>query len=410
MKNIGSQLTIRSRKAVNPTIAIPFEIMQKVKYLVAKHPKECQWFHTVTRVEQNNSVYYELDGIYIPEQETSGAEVESSDIEVMNLYNAVKETLGFDFATATKEEIDSYNDIVTKINVWCHSHVNMNPGPSSVDHTTFDKRIKLAIDGGVTEPQIMLIFNKKNEYSSMVFDPLYDLYFTNVPVIIDYPEVDYSDIDEALKSKIKIRKPVKNKFNSIKPTRPFSSAPSGQKKTHSTQRAGGTRYSQDSWIDYFSDDYGDGHWDYLIEREEKSSFRTNQNEQYLQYVPEIDSSEVDSILSRVRAINATNNNYSAVSLLMEEIEFILGYQNYGALNALLFGDDKDIATAYLSIGLANPEDESIERLQFQQNLLEGIIEPPTLIIDAINAISKIEFADTDNQALNVLDTYLSAIK
>jgi hypothetical protein len=375
MKNIGSQLTIRSRKAVNPTIAIPFEIMQKVKYLVAKHPKECQWFHTVTRVEQNNSVYYELDGIYIPEQETSGAEVESSDIEVMNLYNAVKETLGFDFATATKEEIDSYNDIVTKINVWCHSHVNMNPGPSSVDHTTFDKRIKLAIDGGVTEPQIMLIFNKKNEYSSMVFDPLYDLYFTNVPVIIDYPEVDYSDIDEALKSKIKIRKPVKNKFNSIKPTRPFSSAPSGQKKTHSTQR-----------------------------------FRTNQNEQYLQYVPEIDSSEVDSILSRVRAINATNNNYSAVSLLMEEIEFILGYQNYGALNALLFGDDKDIATAYLSIGLANPEDESIERLQFQQNLLEGIIEPPTLIIDAINAISKIEFADTDNQALNVLDTYLSAIK
>ena len=399
MFNNNRGLSIRSRVVVNPVLAMPFEVMQQVKYLVAKHPKECQWFHTVRRVEGNNGhVFYELDGLYIPDQITSGAEVESDGIEIMNLYEAVKQEMNFDFATATQEEIDAYNDVVTRMNVWCHSHVNMATNPSSTDEATFAKYVKLAIEGGVSEPQIMLIFNKKNEYCSRVFDPKYDLYFENVPITIDYPEVDYSSVDRALASKIKIRKPVATVTN-----RTYMTSSASQKKTTPTSHGiawGGDRDYKDldDWLSYYEEIYGE---------EVFSDFGPDSNVNSLQSFSKVIDYNTESIIKLVEEINNKNNNIRAVELLLEEIEFIAGDENYGALNALLFGDEQDMKKIYEYIGLQNTNCFQ-EKITFRQNLLEGMILPPSLMTEALDIINEIEYADDDGQAYLALDRFINA--
>lgn len=200
-----SKLEITYPKIENlaPILLIPREINEQIVYFVEKSKDECQWFHTVTKSVDNNNIVYRIDNLFIPKQIVSGAEVESlgntfEDLlkEIKAKYNNVRE---------------QYNPILQSLTCWSHSHVNMGVTPSGTDIDTFKQMIENGTKYNKTQPQVMMILNKKNDVFSQCYDPELNVLFKNLPVYIEEPyEVDYSYVEEAVKEKLipKVLKPI----------------------------------------------------------------------------------------------------------------------------------------------------------------------------------------------------------
>ena len=195
MKNHNKKLMVSTLNS--PRVVIDWQSLERLRYLVGKVPTECQWFHRVRKeVVDGDPVYY-ISDFYIPEQQVSGTTVES-DAEVMvKLANEVKERVGGFNA--------EFNEILSTLSCWCHSHVNMPCVPSGTDDTQFKEQITQAIDGGSMNPQMMIIFNKRDEYFIRVYEPETGLLFENVPLQFE-DNRDWPYISEAIKNKIKARK------------------------------------------------------------------------------------------------------------------------------------------------------------------------------------------------------------
>ena len=185
-----------------PIITIGHEGLQAIKHIVAIAPQEAQWFHTVEPItyrQSPNEVHLHLsDKIYIPTQNTSAAQVDSTSMMMMDFYKDLKEEY---------QDQSVVNEKLSLMTCWCHSHHNMAPNPSSQDDHQFNSFISLAQDQNSNSWQIMLIFNKKDQFYSRVYDPNTQLIHEGVPIHV-LSNYDFSYINNAAKTKFLKPKPL----------------------------------------------------------------------------------------------------------------------------------------------------------------------------------------------------------
>lgn len=207
MKNNGNFKLL----SCNPKIIMSHMDLEAVKHIVSIAPQEAQWFHRLEKITAGTSVYYRVYEMYIPEQYTSVAQVESDPQMMYKFYKELKEEHGSTQA----------NEIMSNLTAWCHSHHNMGVSPSGQDVKQFKEQCQNAHDSGVTAPQLMMIFNKKNTCYTKLFDPALGLTFENVPILVQ--EYDFSHIDAQAKTKFKKPKAKIFKSKSKKTTGIFPS-------------------------------------------------------------------------------------------------------------------------------------------------------------------------------------------
>jgi hypothetical protein len=177
---------------IKPKILISDKCLNAIKHIVNIAPEEAQWFHTVDVVEKENNVYLHLsDTLYIPKQNTSAAQVNSTSSMMIEFYSELK---------AEFNDQDIINNKLKSMTCWCHSHHNMAPTPSAQDNTQFTKNINMALNQNINQWQIMLIFNKKNHFYSRVRDPNTGVVFEGVD-IVTMNDYDFSYIDKAAREK-----------------------------------------------------------------------------------------------------------------------------------------------------------------------------------------------------------------
>lgn len=208
MKSV-SPLSVLNRK---PVIIVDNHTLQSIKHITKIAPQEAQWFHTVTPElpkGQSDRVYLRLSSkLYIPKQNTSLAQVDSSSSMMIEFYNELKQE---------HDDQAVINNILTSMTCWCHSHHNMAPNPSAQDVAQFNFFVKSSIEQQQNNYQVMLIFNKRDEFYSRVYDPTTGIIFEGVD-IIEYHNYDFSYIDKAAKDKFLKPKPKKLVSNKIKST------------------------------------------------------------------------------------------------------------------------------------------------------------------------------------------------
>lgn len=195
MKSI-SNLSIANRQVV---IIVDDLTLNSIKHIVSIAPQEAQWFHTITPItSEPGLVQLKLSQrLYIPKQNTSTAQVDSTSSMMVDFYNELKS------GSLTQDEI---NATLNSMGCWCHSHHNMAPNPSAQDLKQFNFFVQSALEQNQNNWQIALIFNKRNEFYSRVYDPETGIIFEGVP-IVKTNNYDFSYIDRAAKEKFLSRKP-----------------------------------------------------------------------------------------------------------------------------------------------------------------------------------------------------------
>ena len=201
MKNVKNYGVLN----VRPTIVIDNEGLEAIKHIVSIAPQEAQWFHTVEPVEYRQSpgeVFLHLSTkLYIPKQNTSAAQVDSTSTMMIEFYKELVEEY---------EDQEVVNEKLSSMTCWCHSHVNMHPSPSNQDDLQFNGFLDSSIKQNMHKWQIMLIFNKKDQFYSRVYDPTTGLIFEGVD-IISQNDYDFKYINQAAKTKF-LKPKVKNFF------------------------------------------------------------------------------------------------------------------------------------------------------------------------------------------------------
>lgn len=202
MKNISALLPIN----LKPVICISHEGLKAIEHIVSIAPQEAQWFNCVTPRQETHSpeaIYLDLSTqLYIPKQTTSAAEVDSTGSMLVEFYNELK---------ASNVSVSDTNRILSSMTCWSHSHHNMNPSPSSQDVLQFNSLIKMSQSQNQNVWQVMLIFNKKNQFYSRVYDPRTQLILEGVDINVG-SNYDFSYITKAAKSKFLPRPIPKFKF------------------------------------------------------------------------------------------------------------------------------------------------------------------------------------------------------
>ena len=126
--------------------------------------------------------------MFIPEQTCSAAEVDTSPEMMVKFYKSLKE-----------EYEHMTNDIMANMTCWCHSHHNMGVSPSGQDVKQFTEQITLAEKRGVALPQIMMIFNKKDQFYSRLWDPEENLMCVSI-----FQSILWTMTSLTLRSKLKL--------------------------------------------------------------------------------------------------------------------------------------------------------------------------------------------------------------
>ena len=184
----------------DPALLITHLDLQRIRHIVDIAPKEAQWFCRMEKIQEDSKIYYKIYEMYIPEQYCSSAEVESDPQMMYKFYKELKEEHG----------VEETNSIMSNLTVWCHSHHNMGVSPSGQDIKQFAENIDNARKANQTLPQIMMIFNKKDQYHCRVHDFDLGITFQNLPLVIE--SYDFSNIDTQAKTKFKKKVlPKKNK-------------------------------------------------------------------------------------------------------------------------------------------------------------------------------------------------------
>lgn len=178
-----------------PIISISHKGLEAIKEIVRIAPQEAQWFHTVEPIiykQSPNEIHLHLsEKVYIPSQNTSAVQVDTTASMMMDFYHELKKDY---------EDQQVVNSKLSAMTCWCHSHHNMSPNPSSQDDLQFNSFITLAGDQGVKAWQIMLIFNKKDQFYSRVYDPETGSIHEGIPIHVVH-DYDFSYIHAAAKNK-----------------------------------------------------------------------------------------------------------------------------------------------------------------------------------------------------------------
>jgi|SRR6056300_213811 hypothetical protein len=174
-------------------LVINQKYLESVKTIVNLAPQEAQWFNTVNVTTNDNYIYLNLgDQLYIPEQYCSAAEVDTDSQMMVSFYKELMQD----------HSLEETNSIIQSMTCWSHSHHNMGVSPSLQDVNQFNSFIQSALDQGQDTWQVMLIFNKQNEFYSRVYDPTTKNIYEGVS-FIQTSDFDLSYIQEAAKTKFK---------------------------------------------------------------------------------------------------------------------------------------------------------------------------------------------------------------
>ena len=185
---------------LRPRLQISNYDLEAIRHIVDIAPQEAQWYHTVTKKLKGGDLIYTIEGMYIPEQWTSAASVETDENMMVSFFKEIRETHG----------IEKVNQIISTMTCWCHSHHTMGVSPSGQDNKQFKTQCENAIKDKIASPQIMMIFNKSDSYYCRIFDPEFNLIFENVPMVEE--AYDFSSIDSQAKVKFKKKKLI-NKYS-----------------------------------------------------------------------------------------------------------------------------------------------------------------------------------------------------
>lgn len=221
-------------------VHIDFNLLMKIRYFVNKVDKnECQWFHTIERQyhEDSDTIIYVLDGFYIPEQTISGAEVETDPKAVYNMVKEIKASFADEEGNV---DIEAANDVLSRLNCWSHSHVKMTTSPSQTDEKTFRDYIDSLEEQEVLSPNIMMIWNQRDEVTVWAYDPEERMLVKRPSVKITGINLDKEGIDKQINTKLK--EPVKKKHQTS--TSKNSTSKSSQKNTSSTTHGNTTGTTQ----------------------------------------------------------------------------------------------------------------------------------------------------------------------
>jgi len=235
MKNITNLNLIN----LKPTIVVSHECLQAIKYIVSLAPQEAQWFHTVTPTVHKQSpgeIFLNLSTkLYIPKQNTSVTQVDTNSSMMIEFYQELKEEY---------QDQAIVNQKLNSMTCWCHSHHNMSPNPSGQDDSQFNQFVNLSIDQRTNAWQIMLIFNKKDQFYSRVYDPTTGLILEGVDIQVSNASYDFNYISKA----------AKEKFIKPKPSFKWGKGFNKKKVTNISKGFSFVESSIDdiSWADYFS--------------------------------------------------------------------------------------------------------------------------------------------------------------
>ena len=373
MKQHGAFVIKTNKK---PVILMSYKTIEMIKYLVGKFDKECQWFHRVNKIvrEDTDTVIYHLYDIFIPEQECAFATVESDPNLMINLYKEME-----DRSQSTEE----FNEICINTSCWCHSHVRMGTGPSGTDDTQFREQVSLARDGGQSGPQIMLIFNKSNEYFSRVWDPDLRLLFEEVPIIIQYEEVDFSYVKEAIDNKLKNKTYNNNAYHHHNRTYDHHRKAGLVNSSAETDTDWPNRYPHQNSSLSEADKKKD-----KITKKTKASDETRlQGTDDKTVMP---LNEIRKAYKLINEINSESNCHKAISQLIECLDQYLEDNEYFLLESLLFGTRQDIEDLKDITGSAVfQESVSFGKEVFAASLEGDTIDPPWLLYQAIKLVKEI---------------------
>jgi hypothetical protein len=200
------------------------EAIEMARYFVAKcTARECQWFHFIDKFvdEKAKKITYWISGMKIPEQTVTGTTVEADGHSMLKLFLEMRVETGLMVNDAegkpipitdpdtgervppTDEQVADFNSLVTRMAVWCHSHVQMACSPSGTDNEQWEDWIKrLITDENPTQPVMMVIMNQKDEYFCRLYDPQNGALIIN-PAFNIYDSIDYKYIEDALKNRLK---------------------------------------------------------------------------------------------------------------------------------------------------------------------------------------------------------------
>lgn len=143
-------------KDQRPTIEFTDIAFLKIKALVAQAPGEVGWLGTVTR----NNRHFSIHDVMVYPQTVTSATVTTDDKEYMKW---------------------SLKQNINKLRFQAHSHVNMGTSPSGVDNDLYQQYCQ-QLDN--EDFFIFMIFNKKNEFSCILYDKKNNLRY-------DTKDIDY---------------------------------------------------------------------------------------------------------------------------------------------------------------------------------------------------------------------------
>jgi hypothetical protein len=177
---------------IPPKIVATRKAIEAIKHIVKIAPQEAQWFHSVIRDENENTLRIGEE-LYIPEQVCSVTEVDTNSMMMVKFFKELMSKYGADDA----------NKIVASMSCWCHSHHNMGVSPSGQDVKQFNTLVRQIIDQSTPSWQIMLIFNKKDEFYSRIYDPVSGNIYEGIEIVVEENAYDFSYISAAAKEKFK---------------------------------------------------------------------------------------------------------------------------------------------------------------------------------------------------------------
>jgi hypothetical protein len=153
-----------------PLVNITQEAFDKMMMLVSSCSFEIGWFAVVDHIENELVV---SDVIIIPKQEVSGVTVNISAEDVGDMFSEMMKLYGKDTAT----------QMLNKIRLYGHSHVNMGVSPSGTDTNQMLEYAK-DFDPGDNPYFVMIILNKRKEVHISLLDMTLGIKHVDAPYII----------------------------------------------------------------------------------------------------------------------------------------------------------------------------------------------------------------------------------
>jgi hypothetical protein len=202
-------------------VAVTPEALEKMILYVRMCSEEIGWLGTVQ--EEGSTLI--IDNVYLFEQEVSAAQTDLDENAMAGFANQLLE-----------QDPDNAFDILNRMRMWGHSHVNMGVTPSGTDDTTM-KSFAKDIAGTDKPYMVRLIANKKGAMKIDIYYYDKSLVTLDVPWFLMTEVEDIADeVFQEMQSKVKRRTYTANKSST-------NTAPTHGAKTQSQVSSTGSKPS-----------------------------------------------------------------------------------------------------------------------------------------------------------------------